>query len=52
MLTHKKEGTALYQALPTEAHESLEEVTPLEAVPENRLESFPDYETWPSRKAR
>ena len=52
MLTHKKEGTALYQALPAEAHESLEEVTPLEAVPENRLESFPDYETWQSRKAR
>ena len=52
MLTHKKEGTALYQALPAEAQESLEEVAPLEAVPENRLESFPDYETWQSRKAR
>ena len=52
MMDHKKEGTALYQALPAEAQESLEEVTPLEAVPEHRLESFPDYETWQSRKAR
>ena len=51
-MDQEKEGTALYQALPAEAQESLEEVTSLEAGPENRLESFPDYETWQSRKDR
>ena len=52
MLAHKKEGTALYQSLPGEAAEGLVETAPLRAVPEDRLEDFPDYDTWQIRKAK
>lgn len=52
MLAHKKEGTALYQSLPGEAAKGLVETAPLRAVPEDRLEDFPDYDTWQTRKAK
>ena len=52
MLAHKKEGTALYQALPGEAALGLEETTALRVAPEDRLEDFPDYDTWQSRKSK
>ena len=52
MLAHKKEGTALYQSLPGEAAKGLVETAPLRAVPEDRLEDFPDYDTWQIRKAK
>lgn len=51
MLAHKIEGTALYQALPSDMHELTLEVEPLRVVPENRIEDFPDFETWQERRA-
>ncbi|WP_026753910.1 transferase hexapeptide repeat family protein [Sediminibacter sp. Hel_I_10] len=35
MIAWKTKGTQLYQQLPADCHESLKEVTPLRAVPEN-----------------
>lgn len=50
MLAHKIEGTALYQALPSDMHEHASEVEPLRTAPENRFEDFPDFETWQERR--
>ena len=50
MLAHKIEGTGLYQQLPADCRDHLEECTPLTSVPENRPETFPDFETWQSRR--
>ena len=50
MLAHKKEGTALYRTLPAEMMATATEVEPLDSVPENRIEDFPDYEIWQNRK--
>ena len=51
MLAHKTEGTALYQALPADAREHMEEVEALTSEPDNRIEDFPTFETWQDRKA-
>lgn len=50
MLSHKIEGTGLYQQLPADCRDHLEDCTPLTSVPENRPETFPDFETWQSRR--
>lgn len=52
MIAHKKEGTALYQALPEDMHHHAKEVPPLALEPENRLEDFPDFETWQERRLK
>ena len=41
MLQHKSEGTALYQALPADAHAHMKEVDALSVVPAHRVEDFP-----------
>ena len=50
MLQHKSEGTALYQALPADAHAHMEEVDPLSAEPADRKEDFPVLDAWHKRK--
>ena len=50
MLSHKIEGTGLYQQLPADCRDHLEDCTPLTSVPENRPETFPEFETWQSRR--
>lgn len=52
MIAHKTEGTALYQALPMECHSELIPTEPLLNAPDQRVEAFPDFETWQSRKAK
>ena len=52
MLQHKSEGTALYQALPAEAHAHMKEVDPLSAVPAHRVEDFPVLDAWHKRKSQ
>ena len=52
MMAHKKEGTALYQALPDDCHESLKQVPALRKAPEDRPEDFPAFETWQQRRKR
>lgn len=50
MLAHKIEGTGLYQQLPADCRDHLEACTPLASPPEARPETFPDFETWQSRR--
>ena len=50
MYNHKVEGTELYRKLPSRMHELSEVVEPLAKVPENRVEDFPDFDTWIKRK--
>ena len=50
MYNHKVEGTELYRQLPTRMHEMSQEVEPMTEVPENRVEDFPDFDTWMKRK--
>ena len=50
MYAHKVEGTELYRKLPSEMHNFSQVVEPLTEVPENRVENFPDFETWKERK--
>lgn len=50
MIEHKTEGTALYQALPKDCHDLMEEVKPLTSLPEERIEDFPTLDTWQSRR--
>ncbi|MGB0170558.1 MAG: transferase hexapeptide repeat family protein [Flavobacteriales bacterium] len=50
MLAHKIEGTGLYQDLPADCRDHLQVCTPLTSVPENRPETFPEFETWQSRR--
>ena len=50
MHNHKVEGTELYRQLPSNMHELSVEVEPLSEAPENRLEDFPDFDTWMKRK--
>jgi carbonic anhydrase/acetyltransferase-like protein (isoleucine patch superfamily) len=52
MLQHKSEGTALYQALPADAHVNMKEVEPMSAEPVNRHEDFPVFEAWHKRKSQ
>lgn len=46
MLDWKTKGTQLYQALPADLHENLQEVTPLTEVPEDRPSQDVLYQTW------
>ena len=50
MFAHKVEGTALYQKLPQEMQLYAKEVSALEADPGNRVEDFPEFETWQQRR--
>lgn len=50
MIEHKTEGTALYQTLPQDCHDLMEEVKPLTSLPEERIEDFPTLDTWQSRR--
>ena len=50
MYNHKVEGTELYRQLPSNMHELSEEVEPLTEVPDNRIEDFPEFDTWEKRK--
>ena len=52
MVAHKTEGTALYQALPKDCQSELVPTEPLTEIPEQRLEAFPTFETWQSRKGK
>ncbi|MFO7744814.1 MAG: transferase hexapeptide repeat family protein [Psychroflexus sp.] len=45
MIAWKTAGTRLYQQLPTDCHESLEEVLPLREIPENRPKQENFYKT-------
>ncbi|NBC57303.1 MAG: gamma carbonic anhydrase family protein [Bacteroidetes bacterium] len=45
MIAWKTAGTKLYQQLPTDCHESLEEVEPLREIPKNRPKQENFYET-------
>ena len=50
MYKHKVEGTELYRKLPSEMNEISKEVEPLSEAPANRIEDFPDFDTWMKRK--
>jgi carbonic anhydrase/acetyltransferase-like protein (isoleucine patch superfamily) len=50
MHAHKVEGTSLYQQLPSDCHESLQETLPFDSPPANRKEDFPVFETWQERR--
>ena len=50
MYTHKVEGTELYRKLPSEMNGISKEVEPLSEAPDNRMEDFPDFDTWLKRK--
>lgn len=45
MMAWKTAGTKLYQRLPTDCHESLEEVEPLREIPKNRPKQENFYQT-------
>ncbi len=45
MIAWKTKGTALYQQLPAECHQSLKEVAPLREVPKDRSIQEPFYDT-------
>jgi len=50
MIAWKTEGTRLYQKLPNECHESLQECTPLQQVEPNRPVASAIYKTWKETK--
>ena len=50
MLDWKTKGTQLYQSLPADLHDSLEEVEPLTSIPEDRPSQESLYATWNSIK--
>lgn len=50
MAAWKTKGTGLYQQLPKELHDTLEEVEPLREVPEGREDQKMGYETWGKSK--
>jgi carbonic anhydrase/acetyltransferase-like protein (isoleucine patch superfamily) len=50
MYNHKVEGTELYRQLPSNMFEISKEVEPLVEIPENRIEDFPNFDTWMKRK--
>ncbi len=51
MLAWKQEGTAWYQRLPKELHDSLIPCEPLREIPEDRKIQSADYQTWSERKS-
>ena len=52
MFAHKVEGTALYQQLPQDMKLYAKEVSALDTDPGNRIEDFPDFETWQQRRRK
>jgi phenylacetic acid degradation protein/carnitine operon protein CaiE len=53
MVDWKRSGTALYQALPAECHQSLRPCTPLTKLPKDQgIQDFSDYKTWQEIKAQ
>lgn len=50
MIEWKTKGTALYQSLPKECHETLKECDPLREIEENRPEQEKMFQTWNSIK--
>ena len=50
MYNHKVEGTELYRKLPSEMDTISNEVEPLSEAPANRIEDFPNFDTWMKRK--
>lgn len=50
MLKWKTEGTAWYQRLPQELHETLTECEPLREIPEGRKDQGSNYQTWGESK--
>lgn len=50
MISWKTEGTALYQALPKECHDTLKECEPLREIEENRPMQDARYERWGAKK--
>jgi len=50
MISWKTKGTALYQALPKECHETLKECEPLREIEENRPSQEKMFTTWESLK--
>ena len=46
MLEWKTKGTKLYQSLPADLQESLQEVEPLRSIPEDRPAQESLYATW------
>ncbi len=52
MFAHKMEGTALYQQLAQDMQRQAREVSPLQAIPKNRVEDFPEFETWQQRRQK
>lgn len=50
MIAWKTKGTQLYQALPKECHDSLQEVEPLREIEPNRPKQEQMYTTWDSIK--
>lgn len=50
MYSHKVEGTEFYRALPADMKSKSNEVAPLRAIPQNRIEDFPVFDTWNKRK--
>ena len=50
MIAWKTKGTALYQQLPGQLHETLKAVDPLREEPEGRAMQATGYETWGSNK--
>ena len=51
MHKHKVEGTGLYQSLPADYEAHLIECPPLREAPLNRIEDFPQFETWQKRRS-
>jgi carbonic anhydrase/acetyltransferase-like protein (isoleucine patch superfamily) len=50
MFKWKTEGTALYQALPAQLHQTLKEADPLREVPSGRSAPQGGHETWKRTK--
>jgi phenylacetic acid degradation protein len=52
MIAWKTDGTTLYQALPTQLHQSLRACHPLREVPADRPSQQTSYQTWHDTRSR
>lgn len=52
MIAWKTKGTALYQQLPLDCHQSLKECEPLRRMPAFRPKQQDDYKTWQKEKKK
>ena len=51
MVAWKTEGTALYQKLPAECHETLKPCEPLRTIPKDlKIQDYSEYKTWHENK--